>query len=46
MRYMLDSVGENQMSPVIRATQQVFQQGVEHGFGAEQMTAVIKLFQK
>ncbi len=46
MRYMLDSVGENQMSPVIRATQRVFQQGVEHGFGAEQMTAVIKLFQK
>lgn len=45
MRYMLDSVGENHASPVIAATQQVFEQGVAHGFGDEQMTAVIKLFQ-
>ncbi|WP_446745191.1 NAD(P)-dependent oxidoreductase [Silvibacterium acidisoli] len=45
-RYTLKTAGGAGHAPTIEASRSVFHEAIEEGFGGEQMTAVVKLFQE
>lgn len=45
-RYTIETAGGAGHAPTIEASRSVFREGIEEGLGGEQMTAVVKLFEK